>query len=80
MAKALGKKDASKSMDFVEALVDLQKKCGVDALKMSEYGITKEELPEIVKNARHTMGGLFKNDRIVLSDADCLKIYEASYK
>ncbi|WP_297277418.1 iron-containing alcohol dehydrogenase, partial [uncultured Brachyspira sp.] len=30
MAKALGKKDANKAMDFVDALVDLQKACGVD--------------------------------------------------
>jgi len=67
-------------MDFVEALVDLQKKCGVDALKMSDYGITKDELPEVVKNARHTMGGLFNVDPAVLSDEDCLKIYEESYR
>jgi len=80
MAKGLGKKDAKEPMDFVEALVDLQKKCGVDALKMSDYGITKDELPEVVKNARHTMGGLFNVDPAVLSDEDCLKIYEESYR
>jgi len=80
MAKGLGKKDAKEPMDFVEALVDLQKKCGVDALKMSDYGITKSELPEVVKNARHTMGGLFNVDPAVLSDEDCLKIYEESYR
>jgi alcohol dehydrogenase len=80
MAKGLGKKDAKEPMDFVEALVDLQKKCGVDALKMSDYGITKDELPEVVKNARHTMGGLFNVDPAVLFDEDCLKIYEESYR
>jgi alcohol dehydrogenase len=52
----------------------------VDALKMSDYGITKDELPEVVKNARHTMGGLFNVDPAVLSDEDCLKIYEESYR
>ncbi len=80
MAKALGKPDATQAVDFVTALVDLQKRCGVDALKMSDYGITQEELPELVKNARHTMGGLFKVDRVALSDADCLKIYQDSYR
>jgi alcohol dehydrogenase len=80
MAQALGKTDASKPMDFVDALVDLQRRCHVDQLKMSDYGITREELPEIVKNARHTMGHLFNVDPAVLTDEDCLKIYQDSYK
>ncbi len=80
MAKALGKSDAEKPIDFVTALVALQKKCGVDNLKMSDYGVTREELPELVKNARHTMGGLFEVDRVRLTDADCLKIYQDSYR
>lgn len=80
MAQALGKTDASQPMDFVDALVDLQRRCHVDQLKMSDYGITREELPEIVKNARHTMGHLFHVDPAVLTDEDCLKIYQESYR
>ena len=48
MAKAMGKEDAKDPMDFVTALVDLQKACGVDELKMSDYGITPEEFPKFV--------------------------------
>ena len=33
MAKAMGKEDAKDPMDFVTALVDLQKACGVDELQ-----------------------------------------------
>lgn len=80
MAKALGKKDASHSMDFVIALVQLQVRCGVDNLKMSDYGITQEDLPDMAKNARETMGDLFLMDPIVLSDEDCIAIYEQSYR
>jgi hypothetical protein len=36
MAQAMGKMDAAKFMDFVDALVELQKACGVDDLKMSD--------------------------------------------
>lgn len=80
MAKALGKVDAKEPMDFVTALVDLQKACGVDELKMSDYGITPEEFPKFVANARSTMGILFKMDRLVLSDEELIQIYTDSYR
>lgn len=80
MAKAMGKENAKDPMDFVTALVDLQKACGVDELKMSDYGITPEEFPKFVSNARSTMGILFKLDRLQLSDEDLVKIYTESYR
>ena len=80
MAKAMGKTDAKEPMDFVTALVDLQKACGVDELKMSDYGITPEEFPKFVDNARSTMGILFKLDRLKLTDEDLVKIYTESYR
>lgn len=80
MAKAMGKVNASDPMDFVEALVDLQKACNVNELKMSDYGITKEEIPTLAKNAFETMGGLFEVDPAPVSLEDCIAIYEASYR
>lgn len=80
MAKALGKSDAREPMDFVKALVDLQKACGVDNLKMSDYGIKAEEIETLAQNARHTMGGLFECDPAPLSDQDVVQIYRKSYK
>lgn len=80
MAKAMGKTQASDPMEFVEALVDLQKACKVDELKMSDYGITKEELPLLAQNAFDTMGGLFQFDPVMLTLEDCISIYEASYR
>ena len=80
MAKALGKKDATKAMDFVEALVDLQKACGVDNLKLSDYGISKEDLPKIAKNAKFAMGGLFECDPHNFTDEEVLTILEKSYR
>jgi alcohol dehydrogenase len=80
MAKALGKADATKAMDFVTALADLQKACGVDKLKMSKYGIKEGDLPKMVQNARENMAGLFLVDPIELKDKDCLNIYKNSYR
>lgn len=80
MAKAMGKLDAHTAMDFVTALVELQKSCNVADMKMSDYQITQEELPLMVENARQNMGGLFDVDPMTLSDEDCLKIYKNSYR
>lgn len=79
MAKAMGRTNAAEPMDFVRALEDLQKACGVDGLKMSDYGITPEEFPMFAANARSTMGILFKMDRLALTDGDLVQIYRESY-
>ena len=80
MARALGKADAATAMDFVSALTQLQAACGVDKLKMSDYGIVYDELPAYVDNAFDTMGGLFRVDPCTLTKKDVLEIYRASYR
>lgn len=80
MAKALGKKDATKAMDFVTALVELQEACSVDNLKMSDFGIDNSNLEKYALNARETMGGLFEVDPIVISNDDVIEILKKSYR
>lgn len=80
MAKALGKEDATEAQDFIRALCDLQKACGVYNLKMSDYGFQPSEFMNLAENARATMGGLFFADPCELSDEDCAKIFEKSYR
>lgn len=80
MAKALGKTDATEAADFVTALVVLQKNCGVEDLKMSEYGIKEEEIPKIAENARETMGGLFAVDPCPIDHESVIKILKESYR
>ena len=79
MAKWLGKADATKPEDFLTALADLQKACGVYGLKMSDYGITPDEFGTLADNARSAMGGLFTRDRADLSREDCIRIYQKSF-
>ncbi len=80
MAKLLGKADASDPMDFVEALKDLKKACGVADIKMSDYGIREEDLPMYTKDAYETMPGLFKVDPADMPFEDCLEIFKKSYR
>ena len=80
MAKALGKSDASDPMDFVDALHELQVQCGVDNLKMSDYGIKPEEFEDLAANALETMGGLFEVDPCKITHADIVQILRDSYR
>ena len=80
MAKVMGIPDANKPEDFITALVNLQRACGVDDLKMSDYGIQKDECMTLAVNARETMGGLFLAHPCPMSDEECTGIFEKSYR
>lgn len=80
MVRAMGMKDASKPEDFLTALAQLQKACGVDNLKMSDYAIRKEECLTLARNARETMGGLYAANPCEMTDEDCAGIFERAYK
>lgn len=80
MAKAMGIKDADKPEDFITALVDLQKACGVADLKMSDYGITPDEFDKIATNARETMGGLFAANPCEMTHEDVVEVLKRSYR
>lgn len=80
MAKVMGIPEADKPEDFITALVNLQKACGVADLKMSDYGIQKDECMTLAVNARETMGGLFLANPCPMSDEECAGIFEKSYR
>jgi len=80
MARVMGIPDADKPEDFITALMQLQKDCGVDGLKMSDYGFTPEESMTLAVNARETMGGLFLANPCEMTDAECAGIFEKSYR
>lgn len=76
----MGMLEADKPEDFITALLALQKKCKVDDLKMSDYGIDKSECMTLAVNARETMGGLFLANPCELNDEDCAGIFERAYR
>lgn len=80
MAKLMGINKANKAQDFIVALKNLQMSCGVDNLKMSDYGIVPDEFEKIAANARKTMGGLYFADPVALKDADVVEILKKSYR
>ncbi|MCI8360131.1 MAG: iron-containing alcohol dehydrogenase [Clostridiales bacterium] len=80
MAKALGKTGAAAPDDFVAALSALQTACGVDDIKLSAYGVQKDEARKIAMHALDTMGGLFEKDRYKMSLEEIASIMEDAYK
>lgn len=80
MARVMGIPDADKPEDFITALLQLQEDCGVDGLRMSDYGIKKEECMTLAVNARETMGGLFLANPCPMSDEECASIFEKAYR
>lgn len=79
MARFMGMHTATKPEDFITALIQLQKACGVDNIKMSDYGFTPSEFDTLATNAKETMGGLFLANPCELGHDDCVTIFKKSY-
>lgn len=80
LARLMGMQEASKPEDFITALVRLQEACGVADLKMSDYGITRDECEKFMRNTREVMGVMFRGDRVQMTDEDIVRIFEESYR
>lgn len=85
MARAMGENvDALPASErpaaFITALKKLIARSGLEGLKMSDYGIRREEIPTLAQNARDTMGGLFELDRHKLSFEETKQILENAYR
>ncbi len=80
IAKALSGNKEAGAEDLVKILYEMEKECGVESLRMSEYGITKEELEIICRNAVEYQGELFEIEPQPLSRERVMEILERSYR
>jgi alcohol dehydrogenase len=80
MAETMTGKESTDPMDFVHALASMQKACGVDNLKMSDWGFKESDFPAFFMNAKVNMGHLFAFDPYSLANEEILSIYRNSYK
>ena len=73
MAKAMGKK-GEKAEEFVTALQELIAAIGLSELKLSDWGIKKEEAEKLAANSFEAMGSLYDLDptSLSLNDATCI--------
>lgn len=80
MARALGFENPTEGLDFVKALVKLLKDCEVYDVKMSDFKITQDEFPEIVRLAKQHAKSEFAAEKKILTDEECILILKNSYK
>lgn len=80
MARAMGVEKPQSGKDFITALDGLIASVGCADLKMSEAGITREEIKLWPKRIHEVLGGDITADPLPLSDEDYLGIYERSFK
>ena len=80
MARAMGVENPTSGKDFISALDRLIAAVGCQDLKMSDHGITREEIKKWPQHIHEVLGGDITADPLPLSDDDYLSIYEASYK
>ena len=80
MAKAMGVENPQSGKDFIKALDELVASVGCADLKMSDAGITKEEIKLWPERIHEVLGGDITADPLPLSDDDYLGIYERSFK
>ena len=80
MARAMGVENPTSGKDFIAALDRLIAAVGCQDLKMSDHGITREEIKKWPQHIHEVLGGDITADPLPLSDEDYLSIYEASYK
>lgn len=79
MARAMGVENPSSGKDFIAALDKLIADVGCADLKMSEEGITREELKSYPAKVHEVLGGDITADPLPLSDEDYLTIFENAY-
>lgn len=80
MAKAMGVENPASGKDFIVALDKLIAEIGCAGLKMSEEGITKEELKKYPAKVHEVLGGDITADPLPLSDEDYLEMFENAYR
>lgn len=65
---------------FLDALDKLITEIGLADEKLSDYGVTFDEIPALAENALTTMGALFDITPVQMSIEDVIAIYEAAYE
>ena len=80
MAKAMGVENPTSGKDFIKALDDLIAAVGCADLKMSDDGITADEIKLYPAKVHEVLGGDITADPLPLSDADYLEMFEKAYR
>lgn len=65
---------------FLDALDKLINEVGIGDEKLSDYGVTRDEIPALAENALTVMGALFDITPVQMTMEDVIAIFEAAYE
>ena len=80
MARAMGEENVKAPEAFIEALKKLIKNIGMNELKLSEWGLKKEDDLKLAKNSFEAMGSLYALDPVALNEEDARLIINEAIK
>ena len=80
MAEKMTQQKAARPSDFLDALAIMQRECGVDDIRLSEYGITPADFERMADNACATGQAMLDLDPRFLNREELIDIYMQSYK
>lgn len=76
MAMSIGRAPLEPA-EFLAGLEDLKEAAGLDELRLGDYDVTEEDIPEIAKKACAGRGEFFRNDPVPMSEDDVKKLLES---
>jgi len=84
MAKAMGADISGLSQQdqaaaFIDCLKQLLADIGIAEEKLSDYGVTKDDIPRLAQNSHHAMGFLFDLTPVELSEEDTAEIFKRAF-
>ena len=80
MAEKMTQQKAARPSDFLDALATMQRLCGVDNIKLSDYGITPADFDKFVENAISTGAQMLDFAPRFLPKEETRSLYQDSYK
>lgn len=78
MARVMGYPDTNNPQDFINAMEKLKVDCGVNDLKMSDYGIVENEFETIAMASRSMQAPMYDSCPCELLDEDVVEILKKS--
>jgi len=84
MARAMGADTAGmhqreQASAFIACLRKLLSDSGIAGEKLSDYGVTRADIPRLARNSHHAMGFLYDLTPVALSEQDTAEIFERAF-
>ena len=80
MTEKMTQAKSARPSDFLDALARMQRQCGVDDLRLSDWGITEADFERFADNAIATGQAMFDLDPRFLNREEIIDIYRDAFK